>query len=52
MPHPASSGQTPDEELARTKGNARAARMAANRAMSSERCLGQQATLPGETTPH
>ena len=63
MPHPAFSGQTPDEmffgtgakvpeELALAKGNARAARMAANRAMSCERCLGQQATLPGETIPH
>jgi putative transposase len=63
MPHAAFSGQTPDEmffgtgakvpeELALAKGNARAARMAANRAMSCERCLGQQATLPGETIPH
>jgi len=63
MPHPAFSGQTPDEmffltgakvpeELALAKGNARAARMAANRAMSCERCLGQQATLPGEPIPH
>jgi len=63
MPHPAFSGQTPDEmlfgagakvpeELALAKGNARAARIAANRAMSCERCLGQQATLPGETIPH
>jgi len=63
MPHPAFSGQTPDEmffltggkvfeELALAKGNARAARMAANRAMSCERCLGQQATLPGETITH
>src|SRR5450631_3872486 len=51
MPHPAFSGQTPDEiffgtgaevpeELALAKGNARAARMAANRTMSCERCLG------------
>jgi putative transposase len=63
MPHPAFSGQTPDEmffgtgakvpeELALAKGNARAARMADNRAMSCEHCLGQQATLPGETIPH
>jgi transposase InsO family protein len=63
MPHPAFSGQTPDEmffgtgarvpeELALAKGNARAARMAANRAMSCERCLGQQATPLGETIPH
>jgi hypothetical protein len=53
MPHPAFSGQTPDElvfgtgakvseELALAKGNARAARFAANRALSCERCLGQQ----------
>jgi transposase InsO family protein len=52
MPHPAFSGQTPDEmffgtdatapdELALAKSNARAARMAANRAISCERCLGQ-----------
>jgi hypothetical protein len=34
------------EELALAKGNARAARMAANRAMSCERCLGQQAQPP------
>ncbi len=51
MPHPAFSGQTPDEmffgtgakvpeELAAAKSNARAARMAANRAISCERCLG------------
>jgi len=57
MPHPAFSGQTPDEiffgtgakvseELALAKGNARAARMAANRTISCERCLGQQAPLP------
>jgi putative transposase len=63
MPHPAFSGQTPDEmffgtgagvpeEPALAKGNARAARMAANRAMSCERCLGRQATPIGETIPH
>ena len=63
MPHPAFSGQTPDEmffgigakvpeELALAKGNAWATRIAANRAMSCERCLGQQATLPAETIPH
>ena len=63
MPHPAFSGQTPDkmffgtgakvpEELALAKGNARAGRTAANRAMSCERCLGQQATLPDKTIPH
>ena len=63
MPQPAFSGQTPDEmffgtgakvpeELSRAKGHARAARMAANRAMSCERCLGQRASLPGEQIPH
>jgi hypothetical protein len=63
MPHPAFRGQTTDEmffltgaklpeELVLAKVNARAARMAANRAMSCERCLGQKATLPGETIPH
>jgi putative transposase len=52
MPHPAFSGQTPDEmffgtgskvpdELALAKIRARAARMVANRAMSCEHCLGQ-----------
>jgi putative transposase len=57
MPHPAFGGQTPDEtffgtgakvpeELALAKTNARAGRLATNRAMSGERCLGQQATLP------
>ena len=46
------TGAKAPEELALAKGNARAARMAANRAMSCERCLGQQATLPGETIPH
>jgi transposase InsO family protein len=56
MPHPAFSGQTPDEmffgtgakvpdELALAKSNARAARMAANRATSCERCLEQQEVL-------
>ena len=63
MPHPAFRGQTTDEmffltgaklpkKLALAKVNARTARMAANRAMSCERCLGQKATLPGETIPH
>ena len=53
MPHPAFSGQTPDEmffgtgarvpeELALASSTARAARLAANRAMSCEICLGQQ----------
>ena len=63
MPHPAFSGQTPDEmffgtgakvpeELALAKDHARAARMTASRAMSCERCLGQQVSLPGEQIPH
>jgi hypothetical protein len=62
MPHPAFCGQTPDEiffgtgakvpeKLALAKGNARAARMAANRTMSCERCLGQQAPLPQGQIP-
>jgi transposase InsO family protein len=59
MPHPAFAGQTPDEmffgtgtkvpdEVAVAKTNARAARLAANRAMSCERCLGQQPSLPAQ----
>jgi len=62
MPHPAFAGQTPDEmffgtgtkvpeELALAKFNARAARLAANRTMSCERCLEQQATLPQRQVP-
>jgi len=57
MPHPAFDGQTPDEvffgtgsnvseDLALAKRNARTARLAANRALSCERCLGQQAQSP------
>ena len=57
MLYPAFGGQTPDEtffgtgakvpeELALAKTKARAARLAAKRAMSCERGLGQQATLP------
>jgi len=57
MPHPAFGGQTPDEmffgtgsnvpqDLAVAKNSARAARLAANRAMSCERCLGQEAQPP------
>jgi transposase InsO family protein len=57
MPHAAFAGQTPDEmyfgtatnlpaELAAAREQARAARLAANRAMSCDRCLGQQAILP------
>jgi putative transposase len=57
MPHPAFGGQTPDEmffgtgsnvpeDLALAKSNARTARLAANRALSCERCLEQQAAEP------
>jgi transposase InsO family protein len=57
MPHAAFHGQTPDEmyfgtaanlpvELAAAREQARAARLAANRAMSCDRCLGQQASPP------
>ena len=56
MPHPAFSGQTPDEmyfgtavdlpaELAAARSKARGERLAANRAMSCNQCIGQQATL-------
>ena len=62
MPHPAFAGQTPDEmffgtgtkvpeELALAKFNARAARLAANRTMSCERCLAQLGTLPQRQVP-
>ena len=54
MPHAAFSGQTPDEmyfgtaanlpaELATANSNARAVRLATNRALSCETCLGQPA---------
>jgi hypothetical protein len=57
MPHAAFHGQTPDEmyfgtaanlpaELAAAGEQARVARLAANRAMSCDRCPGQQASLP------
>jgi hypothetical protein len=57
MPHAAFHGQTPDEmyfgtaadlpaELAAAREQARAARLTANRAMSCNRCLAQQASLP------
>ena len=46
------TGAKVPEELSLAKGNARAARMATNRAMSCERCLCQQASLPGEQFPH
>jgi transposase InsO family protein len=56
MPHPAFSGQTPDEmyfgtavdlpaELAAARSKAREERLAANRAMFCNQCIGQQATL-------
>jgi hypothetical protein len=59
MPHAAFSGQTPDEmyfgtaaqlptELAAARDLARAARLAANRGLSCDRCLGEQAT-PAES---
>ena len=59
MPHPAFAGQTPNEmffgtgtkvpeEVAVAKNQARAARLAANRALSCERCLGQHPTLPAQ----
>jgi hypothetical protein len=62
MPHPAFGGQMPDEmsfgtgsnvpeELVLAKSNARAARLVANRALTYERCLGQQATLPEGQAP-
>jgi transposase InsO family protein len=63
MPHAAFDGQTPDEvffgtgaevpvELSVATANARAARLAANRAMSCVRCGGQQVTLPAGQIPH
>jgi len=59
MPHAACSGQTPDEmyfgtaanlpaELAAARRLARAARLAANRESSCDRCLGEQVT-PAES---
>jgi transposase InsO family protein len=62
MPHPSFAGQTPDEmffgtgakvpdEVAVAKTNARAARLAANRAMSCECCLGQPPSSPGTQIP-
>ncbi len=62
MPHAAFHGQTPDEmyfgtaanlpaELAAARSHARAARLAANRTMSCERCLSQQASLPVSEIP-
>ena len=57
MPHAAFHGQTPDEmysgtaanlpaELAAAREQARTTRLAANRAMSCDRCPGLQASLP------
>jgi len=40
------TGSNVSEDLVVAKNNARAARLAANRAMSCERCLGQQAQPP------
>jgi transposase InsO family protein len=62
MPHPAFSGQTPDEmyfgtavdlpaELAAARSKAREERLAANRAMSCNQCSGQQASLPESPIP-
>jgi hypothetical protein len=62
MPHAAFEGQTPDEmyfgtatnlpgELAAAKNNARAARLAANRALSCQACLGRQAAPPETPIP-
>jgi len=62
MPHPAFRGQTPDEmyfgtavdlpaELAAARNKAREARLAANRAMSCNQCIGQQATLLASQIP-
>ena len=62
MPHPAFSGQTPDEmyfgtavdlptKLAAARSNARAERLAANRAMTCNQCSGQQASPPVVPNP-
>jgi hypothetical protein len=62
MPHPAFGGQTPDEmffgagtkvpeKLALAKSNARTVRLAANRAMSCERCLDPQVHPPQAPFP-
>ena len=62
MPHAAFSGQTPDEmyfgmaanlptELAAARQLARAARVAANRGLSCERCRGDQVITPGSNIP-
>ena len=62
MPHSAFSGQTPDEmyfgtaadlpaELAAARSKAREERLAANRAMSCNQCIGLQASLPMSQIP-
>ena len=62
MPHAAFSGQTPDEmyfgmaanlptELAAARQLARAARLAANRGLSCERCRSDQVITPGSNIP-
>ena len=62
MPHPAFGGQTPDEmffgtgakvpeELALAKSKAWTSRLVANRAMSCQQCLGQQAPPPERPLP-
>ena len=62
MTHAAFHGQTPDEmyfgtaanlpaELAAARSHARAERLAANRAMSCNRCLAQQASLHESQIP-
>jgi putative transposase len=62
MPHAAFSGQTPDEmyfgtatnlpaELAAARDLARAARLAANRGLLCDRCLGKQVTPPESEIP-
>jgi len=59
---PAFSGQTPDEiylgtvvdlpaQLAAARSKAREERLAANRAMSCNQCIGQQASLPESLIP-
>jgi transposase InsO family protein len=62
MPHPAFSGQTPDEmyfgtavdlpaQLAAARNKARAERLAANRAMTCDQCSGQPTSSPASQIP-
>jgi putative transposase len=62
MPHSAFAGQTPDEmyfgtavdlptQLAAARSKARAKRLAANRAMTCDRCSAQQASPPAPPIP-